>query len=406
MPNQNSAPLPQDVHPQAYQPAINGPPGPQWGAPGLSQAPQPAPAPTLNEYNRRLAEMQQNPQLPPQQHNPYDQRDGIRPPAPHTQARPASPRPEPLRQYHDPARPGPPPRRGLSPSPKSHNAVPSWSQGPQGLPPQPPPPQTQLPPHQPPPPQRISNPNYGGPAASVPPPPAGLNGPAHQGPMPGYNRMTSPPPEVRPIVENRPQSAGSNYPHQTYQHHPNPSALGGMASGAPAPAAAFAAAEAAQREREDRTPSGPKRHREWEDDHTMAPKPPNEEKRPRLDDHLMRRPSPPDRVPSPPRRSPPEAEARRLEDQRRINDGYHPSEAAHHPPTLPAMQHNLPPLSHPPEPVANDERKEQHEPAARQMDVDEDYDDEGEDDKRNGKSERSSPRSVKASSGMPIEQKA
>ncbi|KAI9833438.1 MAG: glucose repression mediator protein, partial [Phylliscum demangeonii] len=35
MPNQNTAPLPQDVHPQAYQgPGVGGPPRPVWGAPG------------------------------------------------------------------------------------------------------------------------------------------------------------------------------------------------------------------------------------------------------------------------------------------------------------------------------------------------------------------------------------
>ena len=41
------------------------------------------------------------------------------------------------------------------------------------------------------------------------------------------------------------------------------------------------------------------------------------------------------------------------------------------------------------------ERPEHHEPAARHMDVDENYDDEGEDVKPNGgKSERSSPRTA------------
>ena len=44
-PNQGNAPVPQDVHPQAYQPAsVHGPAAPQWGAPQPQQPPQ-GPAP-------------------------------------------------------------------------------------------------------------------------------------------------------------------------------------------------------------------------------------------------------------------------------------------------------------------------------------------------------------------------
>lgn len=423
MPNQNSAPLPQDVHPQAYQPAaVNGPPGPQWGAapPHAQQGPPTNPF----DYDRnRMAAMQAgqpSQPVPGGQLPPYDHRDGGRqgvPPPP----RPGSPRQEPMR-YQEPPRSQPTPRRG-SPSPRTHSAAPNMYQGPQ------PPPQgqpSQQPSHQQPP-HRITNPNYGPHVPSAPP--AAINGPPGQGP---YGRMPSPGPEsrpipeVRPLVENRPPSAGSQYPPQTYQHHANPAGPPGIAGGAPAPAAALAAAEAAQREREERTPSAaPKRsYREWEDGNGADQKPPSgDEKRPRLDDGYGRRPSPSPRPRSPMRRYSPAPELRHL-DERRMNDGYHPSEAAHHPPSLPAMHQGTP---QPPQPFPNindaikDERKDfgpppppstsvppqstpqpppppqqHHEAAARKMEVDEDYDDEGEDEKRPAprvSSERNSPRS-------------
>lgn len=413
VPNQNSAPIPQDVHPQAYQPAsINGPPGPQWGAQTPSQAPQGPIPPALGsgDWNRPLASIR-DPQLPPQQLNQYDQRDPIRPPTQHAPPRPASPRQEPLRQYQEPPRPNPsaPPRRGLSPSPKTHNVAPNMYHVPPSLPPQGPPAQSQMQQHQPP--NRISNPNYGPHPATVPPPPppppTGLNGPPSQGPLPPYGRMASPPPEVRPIIENRVSSPGSNYPQQQYQHHPNPSSAGGIASGAPAPASAQAAAEAAARERDERTPTAPpKRLREWEDESPMNQKPPtNDEKRQRLDEPHSRRTSPPHRIPSPPRHSPHDSM-----DARRLNDGYHPSEAAHNPPSLPSINATqpMPRISETPK----QERPEHHEPAARQMDVDEDYSDGAEDEKRNGplKSERESPRTVPTNglshAPTPVEQKS
>ncbi|KAF2497615.1 TPR-like protein [Lophium mytilinum] len=399
VPNQNSQPIPQDVHPQAYQPAsVNGPPGVQWGAPAPSQQPQgPPPSLAAGEWTRPLAQIR-DPQLPPQQLNPYDHRDSIQPPNQH-RPRPVSPRQEPLRQYQEPPRPNPPalPRRGLSPSPKTHNVAPSLYHGPPQMPPQGPPPQSQLQPHQPP--NRISNPNYGPHAQNSvppppPPPPTNLNGPPAQPPLPAYGRLNSPPPEVRPIVENRPPSAGGNYPQQPYQHHANPSAGGGIASGAPAPASALAAAEAAARDRSDRTPTvPPKRLREWEDESPLNQKPPsNDEKRQRMEEPHSRRPSPPQhRMSSPPRHSPQDNP-----DMRRMNDGYHPSEAAHHPTSLPSINATQPmpqPMPRMAE-TPKQERPEHHEPAARQMEVDEDYSDGPEDDKRTipAKTERESPR--------------
>lgn len=181
----------------------------------------------------------------------------------------------------------------------------------------------------------------------------------------------------------------------------------------------MAAAEAAAREREDRPASAMKRGREWEADAGPVKKIANEESRARLDEQMTRRASPPNRMPSPgelQRRS--SSEARR-EDQRRINENYHPSEAAHHPPTLPPIQHMPPHASGPSLPAMNEssgppsngppsgppsstqvqvkeepargEQPPAHEPAARKMDVDENYDDDGDDEKRPSAAVKGSP---------------
>jgi glucose repression mediator protein len=226
----------------------------------------------------------------------------------------------------------------------------------------------------------------------VPPP---SSGPSPGGPPP-YGRST--PPEVRPINIDRPDSAGSAYP--PFAHHANVTAVSSIESGARPPQAAMAAAEQAARERDhdNRTPSAngaTKRMREWEDEPTM--KQPADEKRQRLDEqqHAARPPS----VPTHGHGSPPrshssfdaEAHARRqAEEQRRANENYHPSEAAHPPPSLPSInQHpNLSPqpqqLPRMSEAVKEEPRREiVHEPAARRLEVDEDYDDD-EDEKRPG----------------------
>lgn len=154
----------------------------------------------------------------------------------------------------------------------------------------------------------------------------------------------------------------------------------------------MAAAEAAARERDDRPPSaaaGPKRGREWEGDSTPVKKHATEETKARLDDHVSRRVSPPGQIPSPALHRRSSSEIRR-ENERRANETYHPSEAAHHPLSLPSMHapQHLPPISDAPK----DDRKEQIEPAARKMDVDEDYDKDSEDEKRgSGSGARNSP---------------
>lgn len=122
-------------------------------------------------------------------------------------------------------------------------------------------------------------------------------------------------------------------------------------------------------------------------------KQPADEKRQRLDDpHVARPPSVPMHgAGSPPRpQSSFDAEAharRQAEEQRRANESYHPSEAAHHPPSLPAINQQPIPSPQPQqlprmsETVKEEPRPVVHEPAARRMDVDENYSDD-EDEKR------------------------
>ncbi|MCJ1253394.1 hypothetical protein MMC24_001205 [Lignoscripta atroalba] len=373
LPNQqHSAPAPQDVHPQHYQAAgVGAPPGPQWGIPAPAPGPpSQGPASASADWNnRRLAEIQ-HPQPQPPSH--YDQRDGLRQQLPPRQP---SPRQEQMRQYQEPHRHTP--VRRPSPPPNINHIAPSSYPGPQGLP-QPPSFQPQQPV-----PTRIINPNYGAPSTGIA---TGIAHPLNGGPgMPPIGRGNSPPPEIRPIADDRVPSPGSGYPHQQYQHHPGPSQPGGIAAGAPPPTAALVAAEAAAaREREDRAPPTFKRQFEPEDDYKISnKKPANNESRGRLEDHHHHRASPPDRPVSPRDRQRRTSSEIRREDQRRANENYHPSEAAHHPQTLPAIHQqadHLPPKADP----SPDHRREPYEPAARKMDVDEDYDDEAEDEKRMG----------------------
>ncbi|KAL8772464.1 MAG: hypothetical protein Q9209_002416 [Squamulea sp. 1 TL-2023] len=381
MPNQQHPPAPQDVHPQQYQAAgVGAPPGPQWGVPGpapMPQGPAPAPAGPLHDWNRRLADIQ-HPQPQPQISNPYEHRDRGPPPA-----RQPSPRLEQVR-YQDQHRHTP--IRRPSPTQNLGHMGSTPYPGPQGLP------QPQIPAPQPAAPNRINNASYGGPSPAIMHNQPSSHGPP--GPVPPYGRGNSPPPEIRPITDDRPPSPGPSYGHQQYQHHPNPSQPVILTAGAPPPREALAAAEAAARE--ERPPSGFKRSYEPEDDYKFSHKTPaNDETRSRLENHRHRRQSPPDRKPSPPRRGPSPPRGRqpspplphqrnpsevRHEEQRRADETYHPSEAAHHPPTLPSMQQQPPPPDHHSASAesARDERRETFEAAARKMEVDEDYDDEGE----------------------------
>ncbi|KAK4540645.1 hypothetical protein LTR36_008976 [Oleoguttula mirabilis] len=424
LPNQGNQPLPQDVHPQAYQPgALGGPPGPQWGV-GAQNPPPPGPPPgplaVGNSWGaNRLAEL--NPLPQPQPMNPYDQRDRMPPqqqlPPQQQQLQqqqqpsrqPSPPRQEMPRFQEHPQRPPPPSHRGLSPSePKGiQSAVAApYQSGPPHQPQQQPMPPHQMAQHQLQPMVQQEPPRgpYGMPS-SVPPPANGMPTSANHTPLPPYARQPEPMqhhPEIRPLVnQTGPSTPRGQYARTPYDHHPN--AAPGIASGAPAPSAAQSAADAAQREREERPSSTAptKRPHEWEDERSMGSqkKLSTEESRSRLDEIKMRRPSPPEKMATPPHRSP--SELRRMEDPRPMSV-YHPSEAAHHLPSLPSMQsitqqpsamsappqeeHRAPP---PPQPTPV------YEPAARKMDVDENYDDSG-DDKSATKQEsrRSSPKAM------------
>ncbi|KAI7590406.1 hypothetical protein KC343_g18413 [Hortaea werneckii] len=132
----------------------------------------------------------------------------------------------------------------------------------------------------------------------------------------------------------------------------------------------------------------------------------------------MHHPSPRDKIATPPNRSP--SELRRMEDVRPTS-GYHPSEAAHHPPSLPSMQsitaqspqpqHQM---SAPPQednrsapmqsqPQQQSQPPQVYEPAARKMDVDENYDDSA-DDKSTTKQEsrRNSPKPINGGGSAPV----
>lgn len=259
-------------------------------------------------------------------------------------------------------------------------------------------------------------------AASVP------NGvPVSAGTLPSYHRPFTPPTEVRPIRDERLSSPGATYPHQQYHHGPSmPMHVvhTGIAGGAPPPPSAVTAAELAAREREDRPASALKRGREWEIEQGPSKKLASEENRARLDDRIPRRMTPPSRMPSPRAMHHRSSSEAHLEEQRRANESYYPSEAAHHPPTLPSIQ-QMQPQSHPSSlppidssatasngapsgpPSAHSQVKEEpgrseqqlaHEPAARKMDVDENYDDDGDDDKKASVMSKGSPHGSNAGS--------
>ena len=230
--------------------------------------------------------------------------------------------------------------------------------------------------------------------------------------LPPYPR-SSPPPEVKPIVDDR--LASPTAAHSYGSHHQQG---GGIASGAPVPASAAAAAEAAQRDREEKgVDNRVKRLREWEDDESVSvKKPASEDARARLEE-ISHRPSPPRpgaRPGSPDRRSSSE----------RRNDDYHPPQHQHQ--TLPSINSNMPtnhqlaPISDssrhepPRRPDEDRDRKEVIEPAARKVEVDEDYDDDVDEDlKRSGQNghpnsasqeKKTSPGGSNASNGVPVGQ--
>ncbi|KAL2015911.1 hypothetical protein VTK56DRAFT_4549 [Thermocarpiscus australiensis] len=433
------APMPTDIHPQAYQASgAVGPPGPQWAGSGPAPPPQPqqgmlngsSAGPAPSSWGGRISDI--NP--PPQPPNPYSsEREPFRGQAPPGQRQPSPQQEQQMRAYPEANRMPEQHRRGPSPPPAAHYAAP---------PPPPPPPQAQQPVQMSQPPPRIRNPNYGGhtPAAVIQPGSApGPSGGASNPLMPF--RTNSPRSDGRPPMhDNRMPSPKSAYPqHQPpYPAHPDQAALNGAEPGVALPGQAGMPADAMlHREHDQRPPSvGPKRMREWEDERE-AKKLVTEDARARMEDMRHRRPSTPPRL-EPYRRNSSEArrfderrmedarraeeqrraeEMRRVDDQRHGNEGYHPSDAAHHPPTHSVSTH-LPPMQQGgPSPMQNlmhegpapqpgpvpkeyqagpEERRMEHpsaahasmigepERAARKMEVDEDYDDSGEEDKKGG----------------------
>lgn len=398
--------VPHDVHPRAYQPdAISGPPGPQWGSqPANAPPPGPMPPPLTagNGWSSNGIAEPQNPQMQPQPMNPFDQRDRHAPqqqqqPPPPPHAAPLPPRqPSPRSdlRYREPQRPPPPAHRGLSPSPKIQQSTPAPYAAP-------------IPHHHQPQPhhghaplQGSGVPPYGAPAA-LPQPAAGQSAPA-AALLPPYPRQPSPQPEIRPINHQPVPSPNSQYPRMAYDQ--------------PAPTSAPAAQYSAEPQRDGS--AAPKRLREWDDDHNAVKKPTTDESRSRLDEIKIHRTSPPQKVATPPVRSP--SEVRRL-DEARPSSTYHPSEAAHHPPpALPSITQPSPPRnSVPPQeelrvqpPTQTPQPPAAYEPAARKMDMDENYDDSGDDEKKpttKQGSERDSPKTVNgtAPAAAPaVEQKA
>jgi len=365
-PNQHNAPVPQDVHPQAYQNGVGVPPGPQWGIQSASSQPPAPQAPVdpgrVNDWTRGLAGIQQqHPSAAAPQPNSYESRPPpLRAPSPRPDAG-ARPYPESSRQT--------PVRKVQSPSPKMQSSVPGmYPPGPQSLP-------------------QISLSDRGqGYQGGVRPSPTVNGAPAPHAngtttnnsnsasnTLPPYGRPFSPPSELRPLREERPQSPGPFRPPPYQASQPFPS----MANGVPAAAPPLPPADTPARE--ERPPSAMKRSREWEAESGPSKKLANDETRARLDDPV-RRTSPPGRMPTPRdhfRRS--SSEIRR-ENERRANENYHPSEAAHHPYSLPPAQ-QMPSMQSILD-GPKEERKEHVEPAARKVDVDEDYDNNSEDDKR------------------------
>ncbi|KAG8531069.1 uncharacterized protein KY384_004426 [Bacidia gigantensis] len=421
MPNQQGAPVPQDVHPQQYQgPGVGAPPGHQWGPPSgpnqVLHSSTSALQPQSQDWNRRLGEPPHQPSQP-QSSGPYDRRD---PPRPPPSQRPLSPRIDSLRQYQEPPRDAPIRR---SPPPPLNHPAPSSYPAPQALPqPQPSAPQPSTS-------SRLTSSAYGPADPGVRFPATGPQGPSMNAPP--YGRPGSPPPDIKPLSDVRPPSPGHGPRQQPYQHQPS-GPQPAIVAGAPPPAAAFAAAEAAARDRDDRphphimNNSLKRTHEPDEEMRTPNKYAANGDNRSKLEDSYHRRPSPPDRKPSPrqlpisprlpsPRGrapSPPmhhpsrSASIQRRDEQRRADDSYHPSEAAHHPPTLPSMQlqQNEPPSqASAPEPI-KDDKKETYEGPARKMDVDENYDDEMEEEKRKTASGgRNSPQRANAIGAAAVE---
>lgn len=347
--NQNGAPLPQDMPPQAYQPTnASGPAQTPWGGPSQPHSNHnhgPAPPPLqARDWGTRMNDVHGAPPPPPQQQPPinhFDQRDSSRlhqaPPPRHSSPKSASYR------HHDPYGHSST-RRPTSPSPRSRASVADVRRS--GTTAQPAPHQAL----QQSTPSRISNPNYGG--QHLPPTPSATHNSAVHGPPPPYSRTTTPPAGSLPIQDGRPRSPPSHYQpsHSTFPHHSDPAGTSNIMNGAPPPSSALAAAEAAarerEREREDYPSQTAKRPRDWdsrEDLHgNVHKKNASEETRARLDDpNATRRISSPTTLPplERERMERPASLVASPDAMRRADENYRPSAVAHQPAPLSTVLH-------------------------------------------------------------------
>ena len=370
------------MHPQAYQNNVVGPPGIQFGGQQNQVSHQPPHQPPIDaarvqEWTRGIAGI--NPPAQGPQQNGFDGRDRMGAPP----GRAPTPRQDGPRSYGEPSR-HTPVRKMQSPSPKIQPAVPPYGGVPPNIP--------QL---------NIQDRGQAFPSVRPSPQMNGSAGPPNNGPpsnnLPPYGRPFSPPSEIRPIRDERQHSPHGPYHQQAYQApHGFPSIANGASSAAPP------LPLTAEPPREERPPSAMKRGREWESEAGPSKKPANDETRSRLDE-APRRSSPPNRISTPRDHYGPSPSEIQRENERRANENYHPSEAAHHPYSLPPQQ--IPSMST----ILDGPKQERHEPdepAARKMDLDEDYDNNSEDDKRGsgpatGTATKNSPMQSTPSSAVP-----
>lgn len=176
--------------------------------------------------------------------------------------------------------------------------------------------------------------------------------------LPPYQSgRASPPPEVKPLVDD------AGYAHRHTGQN------GGIASGAPAPQSASAAAEAAQaqRDRDDKPQIPLKRAGDWEDEERNGKKVASNENRVAMEDIRRRSPGP--------------SHSRHQSTDRSREEYHHAPQAPHSLPPL--SQQNLPPMAERTAEQPREERKEVFEPAARKVEEEDDYDaDEGDDAQR------------------------
>lgn len=293
---------------------------------------------------------------------------------------PSPPRHDQSRQYQPeqpPARQAPA-HRGLSRSPKVQpSGPPAYAHAPQHQS------HPSLPHHSVPPPQDAHRSAYGAHSSHM-----HTSSGTPQNALAPYVRPAEPSMEGRPAHQAVTSPRGGQYSRSHADSYPTSATHAGNSRPA-STAPPATAADLGAREREERASSTVpvKRLREWEDDSSSSSKKlSTDESRSRLDEIKTQRASPGEKLSTPPRPSP--GELRRGEEPRPPS-AYRPSEAAHHPPTLPSVMaitqpspappSSLPPQEEPARAPSVPQPAPAFEPAARKMEVDENYDDSGDD---------------------------